>query len=93
VVDGLTLDPGLQLVRALRRRHPLPGLVEPTIEAGRRRYRREMRALSGPPVPVGAVRDLTVAGAAGPLRARHYAPAGAARAPRRCSCTSTAAAS
>ena len=77
-VDGLTLDPQLQLLRALARRRGAPGLVEPTVEAGRLRYRREMQALAGPPVPVGAVHELTIPGAAGPLAARHYAPPRAA---------------
>jgi acetyl esterase len=74
VVDGLTLDPNAQLIRALRRRrNPLP-LCEPTLEQGRARYRRECTLFRGGVTPVGAVRDLTIPGPGGPLRVRHYAP-------------------
>ncbi|HEX2191312.1 MAG TPA: alpha/beta hydrolase [Longimicrobiaceae bacterium] len=77
LTDGeLRLDPHVQLVRALRKRRDGQGLCEPTPEAGRRRYRRETLAFAGPPTPVGAVRDFEVAGPGGPLRLRHYAPAG-----------------
>ena len=76
VVDGLALDPGVQLVLAVRRlrhrhRH---GLAEPTVERGRARFRRENLVFRGPATAVRAVRDLAIPGAAGPLRARHYAP-------------------
>lgn len=74
LVDGCTADPGVQLVRALRRRRPVPGLCEPDPVTARARYRREMQALGTPAPPVGAVRDLTIPGPGGPLRARHYAP-------------------
>ena len=73
--DGLTLDPSLQVLLEMRRRRgitPLPGLSP---AAARRRARRESAAAAGPPVPVAAVRDLTIDGADGPLPARHYAPA------------------
>jgi acetyl esterase len=78
IVDGQQLDPQLQLLRSIRRRHDLPGLVEPTVAAGRERYRRETRAFRGPMTRVASVRDLEVDGAGGPLRARHYAPDDAA---------------
>jgi acetyl esterase len=74
VVDGNTLDPHVQLIRALRRRHRVPGLTEPEPIAARARYRREMIAVSGRKTRVGAVRDCEIAGAAGLLRVRHYAP-------------------
>jgi acetyl esterase len=73
-VDGLTLDPGLQLLLALRRRRHLRPVETLTPAAARRRIRREAAAATGPPVPVGSVTDLTVDGAAGPLPARHYVP-------------------
>ncbi|MBW3570835.1 MAG: alpha/beta hydrolase [Gemmatimonadetes bacterium] len=75
VVDGRTLDPHVQLVRALRRKrnpHPLCG---PTLREGRERYRREALLFRGPVTQVGAVRDFTIPGPGGPLRVRHYAPA------------------
>ena len=74
IVDGQQLDPQLQLLRSIRRRHPMPGLVEPTVAAGRARYRRETLAFRGPMTKVAAVRDLEIPGPSGPLRARHYAP-------------------
>jgi acetyl esterase len=37
--------------------------------------RKRTAVAGGPPLPVGEVRDLTIEGAAGPLRARHFAPA------------------
>jgi acetyl esterase len=74
IVDGQQLDPQLQLLRSIRRRHKVPGLVEPTVAAGRARYRRETLAFRGPMTNVAAVHDLEVAGASGPLCARHYAP-------------------
>jgi acetyl esterase len=76
--DGLALDPHVQLIRALRRRRGTPGLCEPTPEAGRARFRLETRAFSVPPTPVRATRDFRIPGEGGPLRVRHYAPAGAA---------------
>ncbi|MDQ6801960.1 MAG: alpha/beta hydrolase [Acidobacteriota bacterium] len=73
MVDGQQLDPQLQLIRSMR--HPnRPGLVEPDVEAGRKRYRRETLAYRGPVTKVGAVRDLEIEGAGGPLAARLYEP-------------------
>jgi len=74
VRDGLTLDPGLQLLLRLRRRRFVaPETLTPT--AARRSIRRAAAAATGRPIPVRAVADLTVDGPAGPLRARHYTPA------------------
>ena len=77
-VDGQRLDPCLQLVLAVSRRRNAPGLCEPDPSAARARYRREILIFGGPRTPVGAVRDLEIQGAAGYLRARHYAPPGTA---------------
>ena len=74
VVDGQTLDPQLQLIRSAAR-GPLPGLIEPTIAAGRLRYRRQTDVFRGPVTRVGAVNDLEIPTTSGPLRARHYEPA------------------
>ncbi len=71
VIDGRTFDPTAQLLRKLAPRKY--GLVEPTVEAGRRRYRWESRTFRGPVTPVDSVRDFEIAGPAGPLRVRHYA--------------------
>lgn len=81
IVDGQQLDPQLQFLRSIRRRHRTPGLVEPTVAAGRARYRRETLTFRGPVTKVGGVRDLEIPGAAGPLRARHYAPVDGSMAP------------
>ena len=81
IVDGQQLDPQLQFLRSLRSRQKRQGLVEPTVEAGRARYRRDTLAFRGPVTKVGAVRDIEIPGADGPLRARHYAPFAGANAP------------
>jgi cation diffusion facilitator CzcD-associated flavoprotein CzcO/acetyl esterase/lipase len=77
-LDGLTLDPGLQLLLALRRRRRLRPIETLSPPAARRRIRRESAAATGRPLPVGSVSDLTVDGPAGPLPARHYLPGGSA---------------
>ena len=74
VEDGLTLDPHVQMVRAVRRRRSPYGLCEPTPAEGRARFRREAALFRGPVTPVGAVRDFTIPGGGGHLRVRHYAP-------------------
>ncbi len=70
IVDGQQLDPQVQLLRALRKRRMRHayGLVEPTVEAGRARYRRESAIFNPRPTRVHAVRDLQVNG----LPARMY---------------------
>jgi acetyl esterase len=74
-LDGRTLDPTLQLLLRLRPPEGAP-LTAGTMAEARARHRHEVLSVRdrGPP-PVGAVRELRVDGAAGPLRARHYAPA------------------
>jgi acetyl esterase len=76
-VDGDTLDPHLAMVLALNERlHPdRAGL---SLQEQRAGIRASSRMAAGPPIPVGPVRDLAVDGAAGLLRARHYAPPTAA---------------
>ncbi len=80
VVDGLTLDAHVQFILAARRRRPQHLLCEPTVEAGRNRYRREIQAASvssgARPTRVKSVSLLTIEGAEGPLPARHYTPLG-----------------
>jgi acetyl esterase len=74
VVDGNTLDPGLQLLLTLRRRRGIKPYHAQTPEQARRTMAAESRLGAVRPPAVGAARDLTVAGAEGPLPARHYAP-------------------
>lgn len=78
VVDGMTLDPHVQLVRMVRLRRDIPSLSVAQVGARRATYRRETASVTGTPTPVANVRDLAVEGAAGMLRARLYAAPGAA---------------
>ncbi|MGI9182869.1 MAG: alpha/beta hydrolase [Longimicrobiaceae bacterium] len=83
-IDGQTLDPTLQLLLAARPKGIRTPLTAGSPAEARRRFRREGLSVRGRATAIGAVRDLTVTGGAGPLRARHYAPAsagGAAPAP------------
>lgn len=73
-VDGQTLDPGAQLVLALRQR-TVPPTGMPPVDVQRAAARTEAIAGRGRLAPVGARRDLRVAGAGQELKARHYAPA------------------
>lgn len=72
--DGLTLDPQVQFLLAVRARLRLTPLEQLSPAAARLRTRHEAAAATGRPIQVGAVSDLTVEGADGPLAARHYAP-------------------
>lgn len=76
IVDGQGLDPQIQLAIALRRRLGKAGLVSQSVDRARAALARDMR-INALEVPVGRVRDLTIDGATGPLRARHYVPKGA----------------
>jgi acetyl esterase len=80
IVDGQGLDPQIQLALTLRRRMGKAGLVSQSVPRARAALARDMR-INALDVPVGRVRDLTIDGAAGPLRARHYAPKGPKGAP------------
>lgn len=74
VVDGARLHPETQLLLKLQAFSGVKRLggVEPALL--RTRMRRDARVHQGVIIPVGAVRDLTIPGAAGPLAVRHYAP-------------------
>ncbi len=74
-VDGQTLDPGMQLNLALLERRGAPPLESLPPPEAREAFRNQVAVSNGTPAPVGAVRDLEVAGAAGPLAARYYVPA------------------
>jgi acetyl esterase len=80
-IDGLELDPGLQFaLRALELRgSPTvigPADGNPTPLAVRERTHRDAVVNSLYRTDVGDVSELTVDGADGPLRGRHYAPPG-----------------
>lgn len=70
IIDGQKLDSQVQLLRALGRRRRQFGLVEPTVEAGRARYRRDTKIFNPRPTRVGSVLDFEIGG----LRVRHYRP-------------------
>lgn len=74
VRDGLTLHPELQLLLAVRERMGARAMSHGSPGEARRRLRREALVHAGVPEPVREVKDLTVTGAAGPLKARHYRP-------------------
>ena len=73
VVDGQTLDPGVQLMLALRDRIGTPAPETLTVEQGRAFTVEEAATARGRVTPVAMTRDLTVPGAEGPLKARFYA--------------------
>jgi acetyl esterase len=74
VRDGLTLDPQVQFLLAVRARlRPTP-LEQLSPSVARLQTRHEAAAATGLPIRVGAVTELSVDGAVGALAARHYAP-------------------
>jgi acetyl esterase len=76
VIDGQRLDAGVHLLLADRAKRLRYGLIEPTVAAGRARYRRDTFNFAGVRTRVGSVRELVVDGAAGALGARLYRPPG-----------------
>jgi acetyl esterase len=72
VIDGHTLAPELQLLLAANEKRGQMVLTTPA--QLRKQQADAARLISGRPTRVGAVRDLDIDGAAGKLRARHYAP-------------------
>jgi acetyl esterase len=79
-LDGQELDPGMQLalralaLRGVRSVTGAEALVGPEPALVRALSHRRSIVTNRWPTPVGSVRELRVAGAAGELRARHYAP-------------------
>ncbi len=80
-LDGLELDPEIQLTLALLEKRGDPELETLPPVQGRAQTRRQAEVFAGIEIEVGSVRDITVPGPAGPLPARHYAPAEAAPGP------------
>ena len=75
VIDGQALDPNMQLLLTLSgEAWRGSALRAPTVELARRRLRDDAVRYAGQAPRVRAVRELEIAGAAGPLRARHYLP-------------------
>ena len=73
VVDGQTLEPHLSMVLAFNERMR-PDREGVSVADQRAAVRASSAIAAGAPIPVGPVRDLSVSGADGALRARHYAP-------------------
>ena len=73
VIDGQELSPELQLMLALQRLARIPGVEELPIDEARRELVRQARLVGGRQ-PIGAIRDLVVDGAEGPIPARLYTP-------------------
>jgi acetyl esterase/lipase len=72
-LDGLELDLDMQVLVKLAERDLRP-LTGQTPAEAREHLREAVRPFEGPPIPLASVREMTVAGAAGPLRARLYEP-------------------
>ncbi|MGE2730657.1 alpha/beta hydrolase [Mycolicibacterium vaccae] len=72
VIDGNTLDTTMQFMLAGQKMMGIDGLVADTDPAVARAQLEQLSAGFRKRVPVAGVSDLTVDGAAGPLRARHY---------------------
>ncbi|MGD9957428.1 MAG: alpha/beta hydrolase [Candidatus Nanopelagicales bacterium] len=75
VVDGQTLDPQLSVLLEVESRINREDEGRSVAER-RAGLSRSARIAAGARSPIGPVRDLTVRGADGVLRARHYRPAG-----------------
>ncbi len=75
VVDGQTLDPQLSALLAVEAKINR-GSEDLTPAQRRAALARSARIAAGPRTSIGEVRDLTVRGAEGVLRARHYRPVG-----------------
>jgi acetyl esterase len=80
--DGLDLDLDMQLLVKLAGWDPRPPLASVTPAQARADLRRSIRVVEGPPLPLAEVRQLTLAGGAGPLQARLYVPGEAQDRPR-----------
>src|SRR4051794_29733641 len=74
VVDGQRLEPEIQLQLAMMERQGAPPMESLPVPQAREETRKGAAVAGGPALPVRSVRDLSVDGATGPLRARHYAP-------------------
>jgi acetyl esterase len=72
--DGLELDLDTQLLLRLDERSGTAGLSTRSPAEARADTAHSSRVVAGPPVAMARVQGLTVAGGAGPLRARLYVP-------------------
>ncbi len=75
-IDGLTLAPEVQLMLSLLERRDEPPISQIGAEAARVRRRHGAAVYGGRPLPVAAVRDLSIPSGGGELPLRHYVPPG-----------------
>jgi acetyl esterase len=73
--DGLELDLDMQVLLKLYERNPRAPLTGRAPAEARTELREAVRTFEGPPIAVASVRETTISGAAGPLRARLFIPA------------------
>jgi acetyl esterase len=73
-VDGQVLDPEVQLLLRLLRLSRQPDFETLPVPEAREEVRREAATVTGTPLPVARVDELTVPGGAGELPARLYVP-------------------
>jgi acetyl esterase len=74
VIDGQELSPEIQLLLTLKELARLPAAETLPLERARAELKRQQLMVGGRQ-PIGALRDLEVDGAEGPMRARLYIPA------------------
>jgi len=75
VVDDCALHPQMQLLLALRNLWRGPSISEQPLDAARANFCNDTATIAGRPIAVGAVTDIAIAAAHGPIATRHYAPA------------------
>jgi acetyl esterase len=73
-IDGLRLDPGVQLLLRAEELSRHPSFETLPVPEAREEVEREARVFRGRTIELAQVRELELAGAAGPLRARLYVP-------------------
>ena len=74
VLDGQTLDPGIQLLLKLMAMAPQPEMERLSPEQARAGVIATRSMMAAPKITMGSVTEMTVAGAEGPLPARLYVP-------------------
>jgi acetyl esterase len=72
--EGLQLDLDIQVLVKLNERNPRPPLASRTAAEAREDMAHSVRAVVGAPIELATVQETTIAGAAGPLRARLFVP-------------------
>jgi acetyl esterase len=76
VVDGSPLYPEMQLLLALQARWRPAQRSYRTAETSRLEFQHDAATIAGPPIPLGAINDISIDAGDRVIPARHYAPAG-----------------